>query len=193
MKNLTAVFRRVLPAVVAAALPWSSAGAEAPKFRIFSPGNAFHTPIPEKYHANAFGCSGGNVSPPLAWSGAPAGTRSFVITMFDPDERSTPSGWWHWVVYDIPATATEIKEGAGVEDSTQLPTGSKQGRTDLGNLAFHGSCPAKGDKPHHYTITLYALKTEHLDVKPGAPAAMVVSTAQDSLLAKTQLIARFGR
>src|ERR1700761_6380437 len=71
--------------------------------------------VPLKYTAKAFGCSGGNLSPELHWSGAPAGTQSFVLTLFDRDERSTPSGWWHWVVYDLPKDTTRLPEGAGAE------------------------------------------------------------------------------
>src|SRR6201999_2625528 len=69
--------------------------------------------FPDKYTLNDFGCTGGNQSPPLRWTGAPKGTQSFVVTLFDMDEHNTPSGWWHWVVYDLPANATELQAGAG--------------------------------------------------------------------------------
>jgi Raf kinase inhibitor-like YbhB/YbcL family protein len=116
---------------------------------------------------NAYGCSGGNLSPPLSWSGAPAGTKSFIVTLYDPDDRDSPSGWWHWVVYDIPASVSELAAGAGVEHSTKLPAGTHQGRTDLGTLAYHGPCPDKGDKPHAYTFTVYALGVAKLPVDEG--------------------------
>src|SRR6186713_1507921 len=64
--------------------------------------------FPDRYTLNDFGCTGGNESPPLRWSGAPKGTQSFVVTLFDMDEHNTPSGWWHWVVYDLPANVSEL-------------------------------------------------------------------------------------
>jgi Raf kinase inhibitor-like YbhB/YbcL family protein len=149
--------------------------------------------VPLIYTAKTFGCTGGNSSPPLQWSGAPAGTKSFVVTLFDPDERSTPSGWWHWVVYDLPSDTRELPRGAGVEHSKALPAGALQGRTDLGEDAYHGPCPAKGDPPHHYTFTVYALSVEKLDVPADSSGAMVTSTAQDHLLGKAVFVAHYGR
>src|SRR5271163_3122805 len=164
-----------------------------PKFVLSSPDAQLAAKVPEVYTANVFGCSGGNMSPPLQWSGAPAGTKSFVVTLFDPDEHSTPSGWWHWVVYDLPATVNTLPMGAGTEHSSALPPGTKQGRTDLGNDAYHGPCPDKGDAPHRYTFTVYALSVEKLDVPADSSGAMVVSTAKDSLLGKTVFTAHYGR
>src|SRR5580693_1154108 len=126
--------------------------------------------VPEVYTANVFGCSGGNMSPPLQWTGAPAGTKSFVVTLFDPDEHGDPSGWWHWIVYDLPATVDKLPKGAGAEHSSVLPPGTMQGRTDLGNDAYHGPCPDKGAPPHRYTFTIYELSVKKLDVL-GSPAA----------------------
>ena len=149
--------------------------------------------VPEEYTANVFGCTGGNTSPALQWSGAPAGTQSFVVTMFDPDVHDTGSGWWHWVVYDLPANATSLAKGAGAEHSSVLPSGTQQGRTDLGNDAYHGPCPDKGDPPHHYTFTIYALNVAKLDVPPESSGAMVTSTAKEHLLGKAVFIAHYGR
>ncbi len=172
----------------------ATAAAAAPHvFTLFTPDAQLRTGMPEVYIANAFGCSGGNTSPPLAWRHPPAGTRSFVLTLFDRDERSTPSGWWHWVVYDLPAGTEQLPAGAGAEHGTTLPKGTLQGRSDLGVTAYHGPCPAKGDPPHRYVFTLYALSVEKLPVQPGASGAMVTSTAQDSLLAKATFIAHYGR
>jgi Raf kinase inhibitor-like YbhB/YbcL family protein len=167
-------------------------GAEA-RFTLAPVDAELKTGMPLKYTASAFGCTGGNTSPALVWRNPPAGTKSFVLTLFDRDERSTPSGWWHWAVYDLPADARQLPLGAGAEKSTTLPAGALQGRTDLGNLAYHGPCPAKGDPPHRYTFTIYALKVDKLPVEPGAPSAMVVSTAQDSLLGKAVFVAHYAR
>jgi Raf kinase inhibitor-like YbhB/YbcL family protein len=167
----------------------------APKsnFALTSPDAQLAAKVPAVYTANVFGCSGGNLSPPLQWSGAPAGTKSFVVTLFDPDEHSTPSGWWHWIVYNLPATVDKLPKGAGSEHSSVLPPGTQQGRTDLGNDAYHGPCPDKGDRPHRYTFTVYALSVEKLDVPADSSGAMVVSTANDHLLGKAVFIAHYGR
>jgi Raf kinase inhibitor-like YbhB/YbcL family protein len=149
--------------------------------------------FPETYTLNAYGCTGGNQSPPLSWSGAPAGTKSYIVTLYDPDDRDNPSGWWHWVAYDIPVTTTSLPAGAGVEHSTKLPAGTHQGRSDLGKMAYHGPCPDKGDKPHRYTFTVYALDLAQLPVDEGASGAMVVETAQDHLLGKGILVVTQSR
>ncbi len=149
--------------------------------------------VPEKYTAKAFGCSGGNTSPELSWHGAPAGTKSFVLTLFDPDERSTPSGWWHWVVYDLPPSTDHLSEGAGALNSKSLPAGTQQGRSDLGEDAYHGPCPAAGDPPHRYVFTLYALDVAKLPVAPESSGGMVTSVVQDHLLGKAVFIAHYGR
>jgi Raf kinase inhibitor-like YbhB/YbcL family protein len=149
--------------------------------------------VPLVYTANAFGCAGGNTSPELHWSGAPAGTLSFVVTLFDPDERSTPSGWWHWVVYDLPPSTEFLPKGAGAVKSALLPAGTLQGRSDLGENAYHGPCPAQGDPPHRYTFTIYALNVVKLPVPADSSGGMVTSIAQDHLLGKAVFVAHYGR
>jgi len=112
----------------------------ATAFKLASPTIAPGSTLTDAQVANTFGCSGKNISPALTWSGAPAGTRSFAFTLYDPD-APTGSGWWHWVVYDIPATANGLLEGAGTADGARLPSGSKQGHTDFGTPGFGGACP----------------------------------------------------
>jgi len=138
-----------------------------------------------------FGCSGKNVSPPLSWSGAPAGTKSFALTVFDPD-APTGSGWWHWLVYDIPASVNELPLGAG-NAAGQLPAGALQGHTDFGTVGYGGPCPPAGDKPHHYIFTLYALKTAKLDVPANASAAMLGFSINANKLAAASFTALYGR
>lgn len=104
-----------------------------------------------------YGCTGGNLSPALKWKNAPAATRSFAVTVYDPD-APTGSGWWHWVVYDIPAAANGLPAGAGV--SAALPAGTKQGRNDAGMHSYGGACPPPGDKPHRYVFSVYALRVK---------------------------------
>jgi Raf kinase inhibitor-like YbhB/YbcL family protein len=141
---------------------------------------------------NGFGCSGKNVSPALKWSGAPKGTKSYAVTVYDPD-APTGSGWWHWVVYNIPASATELPEGAGTADGKGLPQGSAQGRTDFGASGFGGACPPQGDKPHRYIFTVHALKAEKLEVPPDATAALVGFMINANRLGKASFTAKYGR
>jgi Raf kinase inhibitor-like YbhB/YbcL family protein len=148
--------------------------------------------IPTKHVANVMGCPGQNVSPALSWSGAPAGTKSFVVTTYDPD-APTGSGFWHWVVYNIPASTTSLPQGAGDPKGGALPAGATQGNTDLAAPGYLGPCPPAGDKPHRYIFTVYALKTEKLDVPANATAAMVGFNVHFNQLAKATLTAKWGR
>ncbi len=162
-------------------------------FTLTSPDIEAGKPFPDVFVLNGYGCTGGNVSPALTWRGAPAGTKSFVITMFDRDEHGTPSGWWHWVVYDIPGSVDHLDKGAGVKNSTALPAGSVQGRTDDNADSYSGPCPDKGDAPHRYVLTIYALNVAKLPVPEIATGAMVTDTLRSYLLAKTTLVALHGR
>jgi len=127
---------------------------------------------------NQFGCSGGNKRPNLAWSAGPEGTQSYAITFYDHD-APTGSGFWHWVIYNIPADVREIK-GDG------LPEGATEGNTDLGKPGFFGPCPPKGRK-HRYTFTVHALKVPKLDVDKGATAALTGFFIYQNTLAKGEL------
>lgn len=141
---------------------------------------------------NGFGCSGKNISPALKWSGAPKGTKSFALSIYDPD-APTGSGWWHWVVYNIPANVTELPEGAGAAGGAKLPKGAVQGRTDYGTHAFGGACPPPGDKPHHYIFTLSALKVEKIDAPTEASAALIGYMVNANRIEKASFTARYGR
>lgn len=137
-----------------------------------------------------FGCSGGNVSPALSWNDVPTGTKSFAITVYDPD-APTGSGWWHWSAYDLPAALRSLPAGAGKVGT--LPDGAKQGRNDFGSNGFGGACPPQGDKPHRYIFTVFALKVEKLDVPADASAALIGYMLNANKLATASLTARFGR
>ena len=141
---------------------------------------------------NGFGCSGTNVSPSLAWTGAPTGTKSYALTVYDPD-APTGSGWWHWVVYNIPATAKGFAAGAGDAKKNLLPAGSVQGNTDFGAPGYGGPCPPAGDKPHRYIFTLYALKADKMDIPAGATAAMVGFNINGNKLGSATFTAMYGR
>ena len=141
---------------------------------------------------NGMGCTGGNVSPALVWRGAPAATRSFAVTIYDPD-APTGSGWWHWVVFNIPATVTSLPAGAGDPAKKLLPAGSTQGKTDFGTAAYGGPCPPAGDKPHHYIVTVYALNVDKIDVPSDASAAYVGFNIHGHMVGKATFTALYGR
>jgi len=148
--------------------------------------------IPLAQVFGGMGCNGRNLSPSLAWRGAPAGTKSFALTLYDPD-APTGSGWWHWVVYDIPASASSIAGGAGDAAKKLLPAGAVQGNTDFGAPGYGGPCPPQGDKPHRYVFTLYALKTDRLDVPANATAAYVGFNIHANAIGKATFTALYGR
>jgi Raf kinase inhibitor-like YbhB/YbcL family protein len=140
---------------------------------------------------NEFGCRGGNLSPALAWSGAPADTQSFALLMHDPD-APTGSGWWHWVVYNIPAGTSSLPAGAGDPKKGLMPKGAVQGRTDYGSVGYGGPCPPPG-KPHHYNFTLYALKVPKLEVPEGASPALIGFNVRAQALGEAHLTGMYGR
>lgn len=115
------------------------------------------------------GCNGANVSPALAWSGAPPGTKSFAVTLFDPDAE-IGKGWWHWIIYDIPATVTALPRNAGSPEQRLAPDGSVQAENDADSPGYGGPCPPKGDDEHRYVFKVYALDSEKLPAPAGSPA-----------------------
>ena len=139
---------------------------------------------------NGFGCNGENRSPELHWSHPPKGTKSFAITVFDPD-APTGSGWWHWIVVNIPATVTHLPQDASAKHL--LPKGAIETVTDYGKPGFGGPCPPKGDKPHRYIFTVYALDTDRLDVKPDTDSAHVGFLINRHAIGKASLISYYGR
>ena len=139
-----------------------------------------------------FGCGGGNKSPHLAWSGAPAGTKSFAVHCFDPD-APTGSGFWHWVVVNIPAGVTELPLDAGNPMSGKLPAGALMTRTELGNSGYLGPCPPQGDHPHRYLFTVFAVGTDKLQVAADTSAAIIGFQLNFNTLAKAALMGLYKR
>jgi hypothetical protein len=137
-----------------------------------------------------FGCSGRNQSPLLKWAGAPQETQNFAVTCYDPD-APTGSGFWHWLVVNIPAHASEPAEGAGSTGGT-LPAGALQTRTDFGAPGYGGPCPPEGDHPHRYLFTVFAVNGM-LDVKADTSAAVVGFNLHFKTLARAQIMGLFKR
>ncbi|HZD26861.1 MAG TPA: YbhB/YbcL family Raf kinase inhibitor-like protein [Alphaproteobacteria bacterium] len=139
-----------------------------------------------------FGCAGGNKSPHLKWSGAPSGTKSFAVTCFDPD-APTGSGFWHWVVVNIPASVSELPLDAGNPASGLLPDGALQVRTDFGAPGYGGACPPEGDVPHRYLFTVHAVGQDSLPVTADTSAAVVSFQLHFNALEKATLLALYKR
>src|SRR5271166_1494422 len=139
-----------------------------------------------------FGCAGGNKSPHLKWSGAPAGTQSFALTCFDPD-APTGSGFWHWVLFDLPSSVNELPRGAGSGSMKGLPTGAIHARNDTGGLGYIGAAPPDGHGEHRYVFAVHALGIGKLGLDESATPAFVGFTLTFNTLARGLLIALFGR
>jgi Raf kinase inhibitor-like YbhB/YbcL family protein len=185
--------RLTLPLVAALMLSAAPATAQtrAGHFKLTSPDIKAGSRIATRHVFNGMGCTGENVSPTLQWSGAPAATKSFAVTVYDPD-APTGSGFWHWVVYNIPASTTSLPAGAGGANGS-LPGGATQGITDFGQPGYGGPCPPAGDKPHRYIFTVFALKVDHLDLPATATPAYVGFNLYGNMLAKTTFTARYAR
>jgi Raf kinase inhibitor-like YbhB/YbcL family protein len=178
--------------VIAASLLLTTT-ATAQSFRVTSADIKPNATIAAEQVFNGFGCTGQNVSPALAWSGAPKGAKSFAVLVHDPDAPTGGAGWWHWVVVNIPSGATEIKKGAGKADGAGLPQGAMQVATDFGAPGWGGPCPPAGDKPHRYVFTVYALKVEKLELPAGATASLAGFMVNANSIGKATLTGKYGR
>jgi Raf kinase inhibitor-like YbhB/YbcL family protein len=177
-----------------AASPAEASGAPAvalPPFELKSADLLEGEVIRDEHVFKGMGCAGGNVSPSLEWSNAPAGTKSFAVTLYDPD-APTGSGWWHWVMYDIPASVNRLPSGAG-DPSRQWMPGVAMGTTDFGKKEYGGPCPPKGDPAHHYIFTVHALDVEKLDVPGSATAAAIGFNLNAHRLGVASLTGVYGR
>ena len=141
---------------------------------------------------NGFGCTGENQSPQLSWENAPEGTKSFAVTMYDPD-APTGSGWWHWLVFDIPVNANGLVSGAGNTELNLTPKGVIQSITDYGTNGYGGPCPPEGHGLHQYIITLYALKTDKLGLNKSTNPAVVGYYLWNNTIAKASIVTYYQR
>lgn len=179
--------------LLAASLALAAAAAHAAEFKLTSPDIKPNGTIADEQVFNGFGCAGKNVSPALAWSGAPKDTKSFALLVHDPDAPTGGAGWWHWVVVNIPAAVKELPKGAGKADGSGLPAGAMQVNTDFGAPGWGGPCPPAGDKPHRYVFTIHALKVEKLDLPANATASLAGFMVNANSIGKATLTGKYGR
>lgn len=181
MKALNTLF-------LAGAFSLLSAAAFSADFRLTSSDISEGEKLSNKQVMNGFGCEGDNISPALSWSGAPEGTKSFVVTAYDPD-APTGSGFWHWVVANIPSTVTSLPAGVKTEE---LPEGVLQAGADAGPGTFIGACPPPGDM-HRYVFTVHALKVDKLPVDKNASGALIGFMTGANRLASAKITAVYWR
>lgn len=146
--------------------------------------------VPQEHVYGA--CNGNNVSPALSWSGAPAATKSFAITMFDPD-APRQGGWWHWIAFGIPPASHALARDAGKADGSGMPKGALQATNDYGEVGYGGPCPPPGHKPHRYEFTIWALDSAKLPFGPEATGGAILTWLQSHVLGKAMLTAKYGR
>lgn len=149
-------------------------------------------PLAQEFVFSGFGCSGGNQSPALSWRGAPAGTKSYAVALFDPDAMQG-RGFWHWLMVNIPAGTTSLGRDAGKNDGSKLPGGAVQIKNGFRAVGYSGSCPPPSDEPHGYVMSVYALKVNSLEVPADATSSIMLAAIEANSLGKASLIYHFGR
>jgi Raf kinase inhibitor-like YbhB/YbcL family protein len=162
------------------------------EFNLQSPDVGPDKEFSQEFAYNAFGCTGGNQSFALSWSSPPPGTQSFAVTTYDPDAIAG-KGFWHWFVINIPATVTSLPRDAGNRDNSNIPPGARQLKSSFNKIGYGGSCPRRGDKPHNYVVTVYALKTRKLDIPADALPNEALPIVEANALGKATLTYKYGR
>jgi Raf kinase inhibitor-like YbhB/YbcL family protein len=160
-----------------------------PSFELRSDDIADGQMLSENHVFDGFGMTGANISPSLSWSGFPAETKSFAVTVFDPD-APTGSGFWHWLVIDLPVSVTSLPAGAGVAGA--LPGHAFHVRNDFGTKDFGGAAPPPGDEPHRYVFAVHALDVESLDVNDEISPAVAGFNLRFHTIARAVLVPVYG-
>ena len=159
-----------------------------PALTVSSTSFQHNTRLPEEHVFDGWGLSGGNRSPQLSWSGAPAGTKGYAVTCFDPD-APTPCGFWHWLLVGIPADVTRLEAGAGTAETA--PAGAFHVSNDFGDKRYDGAAPPAGDQPHRYLFAVHALDTDDLGLDDSASAAVTAFTMGGHTLARGVISASY--
>ena len=163
---------------------------QVPSFTVTSSDVSDGAVLPMPQVSGVMGAGGEDRSPQLSWSGFPEGTKSFAVTVFDPDAPTT-SGFWHWAVANIPASVTELPSGAGDKDDPNLPAGALQLRNDGGFAGYVGAAPPSGHGPHRYFIAVHAVDTDALDVTADTTPAVLGFNLFVHTLARATLVATY--
>ncbi|MCU1541385.1 MAG: phospholipid-binding protein family [Arthrobacter sp.] len=165
---------------------------DAPTFHVLSGSFQEGETLPAAQRSLKMRAGGQDESPQLSWSGAPAGTRSYAVTVFDPDAPG-PGGFWHWAVLDLPADVTSLPAGAGAEGGRELPPGAQQLKNDAGFHGYLGAAPPPGHGPHRYIVTVYALDLEQSGLDNRTPPASLESKLSGHTLARATLTGIYER
>ena len=181
----------MIPRLSLIACAFAAVATQASAFEISSP-SVSDGKWDAKYLGDKAGCGGQSVSIALAWKDPPAGTKSYALTMFDTDANGG-KGFWHWLAWNIPASAKGLSEGAGAQGGKRMPKGSVLGTGGVGRAGYFGPCPPPGSGQHHYVFTLYALGEKTLRTPEDPSPDMVSVAAKSSALGEASVTYMYGR
>ncbi len=177
---------------VACFILFGSGAVWAQGFALMSPQLEEGARMPMAQVYSEHGCGGENISPALMWQNPPAQTKSFAVTLFDPDARHG-SGWWHWLIFNLDPSARGLPANSGNPDTALAPLGTVQSVTDFGTPGYSGPCPPAGDRAHRYIFTVYALDAPRLDLDASALPATVNASIRQHAIGHARLTVIFSR